>query len=103
MSLELDSLLKESVTNVINATKPTDAIVGTVVETGPVRIQLDNFQGPLPAKAIDIPDSFDKYTVQVTGATDGELVIDNSLKVGDKVHLIKKQGAQKYLVIGRVI
>lgn len=119
--------IKQVSQNVYEANHPTDAIVATVMEVDPVRIQLDGYAGMLPAAVIDIPDYLDIYDVKipdgelsspdVTGILNGEehdgnlklsslqgwLRIDNRLKVGDRIHVIKKQGGQKYLVIGRVV
>lgn len=104
MSVEIGNEIKAIAKGVINGMSLSDIIDATVVDVtpdGPV-VQIDNNINPLPAAAVAVPDYLGSYTVTVSGAASGELTIDNSLKKGDLVYMIRRGGGQKYLVLGRV-
>lgn len=97
--------LKTVIANYVNSTQPTGFYFATMVT--PTQIQLDASEGPLPENVCIIPEFLRSFTVQVHGdfhgeSHSGELTIDNSLKAGDKVIVLRKSGGQKYLVLGRL-
>lgn len=106
------------------AGQPTDLRIGTVTSIKPLKVQVST-QFTLPASLLIVPQHLTKYTVDVTVDWDtqsksggsGEsafsshsheingtkkMTIDNSLKVGDKVALLRKQGGQSYLILDRI-
>lgn len=102
MSQEVGNEIKRIANGLISSLKIGDYEVGTVTDpSGPI-IQLEGNQGPLPAAAVSVPDYLRKYSVEVSGAVTGTLEIDNSLKAGDKVYVLRKTGGQKFLIIGRI-
>ena len=110
MGQRLINNLKQITENVNNASSFSDYYIGTVVSDEPL-IQLgDSTQKPLFSQAVIIPAEFSSYEVEVegeftgelTGSFTGRMTINNKLKTGEKVLLLKKTGGQKYTVIGKI-
>lgn len=79
---ELTELIKMAAMNTVNASKPTEPIVGIVTGDNPLTINIDS----------KIPLSGDKLI----------LMKGLNLETGDKVLLIRASGGQKFYVIGEV-
>lgn len=107
--------IKTIVKEVVNAQNPADCVVGTVVNLTPLQILIDDNTDYDPERVYIIPKELKKYTVNtefngnmsIDGALkpclfSGALTIDNSLKVGDSVLLLKCQSGQSKVILGRV-
>lgn len=113
---DIVSAMKRAGAEVRNASKPADVMFGTVVSASPIRIQVSQ-KLTLSNMQLVIPQGLTKYTVSMTydlncGETEDhkhsvkgttQVTIDNSLKVGDKVVLIRQEGGQKYFVLDKVV
>lgn len=102
MSKELNDAFKALVDSQIDHMSICDFGEATVLNpVGPV-IQIEANQGPLPVSAVMVPDYLKSFEVEVSGAANGKLTINNGLKKGDAVYYIRQTGAQKFLIIGRI-
>lgn len=84
-----------------DGTYPTSVLFGTVKAINPLKVQIDS--------KIIIEDFFvvserlTKHEVEVERQTYKEkMVIDNSLKVDDKVIVLRQQGGKKYIILDRI-
>ena len=111
MSSGLLEIVKQAALNVIENKQMCDLRYGEVVSVSPLKIRLTP-QLTIPDSLLIVPqhltDYSTDYSVQVnTDGTNstvsgGTLLINNGLKIGDKVALIRKQGGQSYFVLGRI-
>lgn len=102
---ELGNKLKTLIGNYSDSTSPTNFYFATMLS--PTQLQLDSSQGPIPEQLTVIPDYLKTYKVNVKGTFhdeehSGELEIDNSLKEGDRVVVLKRSGGQTFYIIGRL-
>lgn len=119
MDYRLIDTFKEIALNVYQSQYPADTLAGEVTAIDPLTIRPNNYVYELPAAIIDVPDYFDvieqTYEIEVPvfrqeGETiieesrkvEGKCTYDNTLKVGDQVHMISQEGGQRFLVVGRL-
>lgn len=112
MSVLIYDDIKGIVQDVIGGYNPSDLIEGVVYSTEPFQVEVDGNANIYPPSAFIVPEHLTKRSINVSysgtnsaipeGLTfEGELTIDNSLKVGDSVLMLKCQQGQKYLVLDR--
>lgn len=102
MATGLLDVVKRSALEVIANAQICDIRYGTVVSTSPLRVQITN-QLTIPSSLLVTPKRLTNQSVSVT--LDGEtktMTINNALKVGDKVALLRKQGGQSYFILDRI-
>lgn len=94
--------LKQITHNVIEGEKLSDLKFGTVESVNPLKVRLNQWlllSGGMLAvsyrlRRIEIP-------VTVDGKT-GTAILDNRLKVGDTVALLRQSGGQRFYVLDKV-
>lgn len=100
----LVQLIKRAAMEAFAASRPCDAIVGTVVNTGPLEIKI--------SQNLTIDNEFLVLTRNVTdyvAAMEADNMekrnfkVFNGLKKDEKVLLIRKPGGQRYIVTDRVV
>ena len=124
MASGLLEVMKMAAKEVNENGQPTDLRVGTVTSAKPLKVQVSS-QFILPESLLIVPQHLTNYKVSVTvdwntenksggssysefeshnhGITGTkEITINNSLKVGDKVGLLRKQGGQSYFILDRI-
>lgn len=86
----------------VEAGRPCDVLLGTVVSESPLAVQTDQ-RIRLSAPQLLVPRYLTDHVVQMSipGTGDGPVTVKNALKTGDQVLLIQKRGAQQYLIIDR--
>ena len=101
---DIVNVIKRASSEARNASKPSDVMFGTVISTSPIKIQVSQ-KLTLSAMQLVIPHGLSKYTVSMTDESNIEkqVTVDNSLKNGDKVILIRQEGGQKYFVMDKVV
>ena len=102
--IDLIRAMKRASNETREAQKPVRIELGTVVSASPIRVQISQ-KLTLTDMQLIIPQGLTKYTVAVTDEENvtKQLTIDNSLKNGDKVLLIRQDGGQKYAIIDKVV
>ena len=81
---DLFTAMKQIAENVFTAMRPADWCYGKVISLSPFQVQIDQ---KLPLKK--------EFLAVRTG------VSASSLKVGDKLILLRKQGGQEYLILDK--
>lgn len=108
---ELAKVIKTLAKEQNDADSPATVCTGTVVSASPLSVQVDQ-RFTISAGNLIIPQHLTNYTVSAAGSTassDGHthtissITINNALKAGDKVVLIRQAGGQKYLIIDRAV
>ncbi len=85
-SSNLVQLIKQIAVEAVNASKPCDYNIGTVINTNPLCIKM--------SQSIIVDEDFLHLTQAVT---------KNPLKKGDKVLMLRKQGGNEYTIIDRLV
>lgn len=114
-SNELVETIKNIAVDASGAMKPFGHLIGTVVQSEPVEIRIDA-QKVLKSRQIMLTDAVRDYAVEVECEFETEefsghkhtirgikkVKIKNSLKVGETVLILKCEGGQRHIVIGRL-
>ncbi len=129
MSTGLIGIMKQASMSAMENQQMCDLRFGTVVSVSPLRVQISN-QFTIPEALLIVPQHLTDYTVpcvytrtatMTTGTTDESnghthnitltteegqnettFIIQNALKVGDEVALLRKQGGQSYFILDRI-
>lgn len=97
-------MIKEAVVGVINAKVLTDIRYGVVVSVSPLKVQIDQkltlnkAQLKLTRAVLDCD-----VEMSVNGGDKQIYTIYNSLKINDKVMMVRVQGGQQYIVIDKEV
>ena len=124
MSTGLIDIMKRAALDATDNAQMCDLRYGKVVSTSPLKVQVTNLF-TIPEALLVVPQHLTNYSVNVTvdwstenkSGGSGEsafsshnhkisgtktMTINNALKVGDKVALIRKQGGQSYFILDRI-
>lgn len=113
--------LKQVSVDAVKAGNPTSVTYGTVESIEPLSVKIDN-KLTLDEDFLVLTKNVQKYEVEtvVESEISGDItidgksatlnhikfktktVVDNSLKVGDKVNMIQAQGGQQYVIIDKL-
>jgi hypothetical protein len=95
-------LVKQASIGAVQATNPVAVTYGTVSQIEPLEVSVDQ-RFTLPEVFLVVPEHMTEYKVTVnTELGPQEIVIRRGLEVGDKVILLRAQGGQQYVIVGRV-
>lgn len=112
--------MKEVISSTANGTieslKPTNIMYGKVLSTSPLEVNVEQ-RMVLKKQFLIIPNHLSKHVGEIeyddyfrtSGGSltskkrTAKITYDNSLKVNDKVILIREQGGQKFLIIDKVV
>lgn len=101
----LVQVIKKAAIEAVEASKPMCYRYGTVKETKPLMIQIDQ-KLILSSEFLVVSEHLTDYEVEIESeienAEKATLTVKKSLKVGDKVILLRQMGGQQYLVYDRV-
>lgn len=110
MSTGLIDIMKRASVGAIEASKPCDLRYGTVISANPLKIRVTN-QLVLTAGVLIVPQHLTNHTVDVSATINlpesstgsiSRLTINNALKSGDKVALLRESGGQRFYVLDRI-
>lgn len=111
----LVELIKQISAEANEAGQPTDIVYGTVMSDSPLEIMLDQ-KTILTSEFLTLTESVTNHQVDMnfscsTENEDGhshkinfssKVTINNQLKVGDKVIMIKQSGGQNFIVLDKI-
>ena len=98
--MALIKAIKQIVKEQLESEKLTDMFTGYVSSESPLVIKISD-KIPLSGKLLLVPEYFAKKTYNITGADHSHtLEIDNSLKTGDVVNLLRVQNGRRFVVMG---
>ena len=95
-------------TNANDAGYPATVMSGTVTSASPLKIKIEQ-RFEISGSMLILPEHLKereiKVTVKPTHTEDGGTPEHNhsGLSIGDSVQVVRQQGGQKYLVIGKVV
>lgn len=109
-------IIKQAAVDAVNATQPVEFTFGTVTSVSPLKIQVTP-KLVLGAGNLVLSGAVTKKSIggTATGSTETAnghthsvkipvtVIIDNSLKKGDSVILVRIQGGNKYLVLEKAV
>ncbi len=130
-SSDFVKVIKKSAIEAVNNSKPADIFYGTVQSISPLTIFIDQ-KLILSEKFLIIPESLTDYETEISFDDPSvkqvfttwnmeetsestpskisfkekikhKITVYNSLKVGEKVILLRQQGGQKYMVLNRAV
>lgn len=84
-----------------DGTYPTTVLFGTVKASNPLKVQIDSKL--IVEEFLVVAERLTKHEVEVEQEHNKvKMVIDNSLKVNDKVIVLRQQGGKKYIILDRI-
>lgn len=92
-------LIKQIAVEAVKAAKPCDYRTGVVTHTNPLEIKISQTL-TLDEDFLDLSRNVTNFETKINGQI---TTVENELKVGEKVLMIRKSGGQKYAVIDRVV
>ena len=124
MSSGLIDIMKRASMDAMDNAQMCDLRFGKVTSVNPLKVQITN-QFTIPESLLVVPKHLTNYSVSVTmdwntAATSGgsgdssfashqhgisgnkTITINNALKIGDKVALLRKTGGQSYFILDRI-
>lgn len=96
------SVIQMIIQGTVEAMKLTEKSVGTVVSVSPLSIQREQNGIPIPEKALILADAVRAKTASVQGGAGGTVVINEGLKVGDKVLMLRVEHGNAYIVLSKI-
>lgn len=104
MSSELLRIIKQAAVDAVQSAKPVELLFGTVVGLSPLSVKISPTM-ILPAQHLLLTKSVMDYQTDVVAPNGSrqQWTICSGLHAGDSVILLRMQGAQKYLIIGKVV
>nr|DAM89832.1 MAG TPA: Protein of unknown function (DUF2577) [Caudoviricetes sp.] len=90
--------VKQAALEAVESKDPMRFCFGRVSKVDPLEIWIDQ-KLTVPESALILTGMVSKHSVEVEGQ--GKIALDNSLKVGEQVILIRVDGGQKYIVLDR--
>lgn len=100
MTNDLLEVIRDIACKAVEAAAPVNIMVGTVINIDPYEIFVDQ-KFKLPEKALIIPKHLKvPYLGKTVEDNPKRVDIDNSIKINDKVVLLRKQGGQSFFVAG---
>ena len=91
--------VKQAALEAVESKDPMRFCFGRVSKVDPLEIWIDQ-KLTVPESAIILTGMVSKITCEAEGI--GRITLDNSLKVGNQVILIRVDGGQKYIVLDKV-
>jgi len=88
----------------VKSSKPVELLFGTVVGVSPLSVKISPTI-TLPAQHLMLTKAVMDYQTDVitSGGSRQQWTIRNGLHSGDSVILLRMQGAQKYLIVDKVV
>lgn len=104
MALSLTQEIQLIVQNTVKGLKLADVVFGKVKGESPLEIELEQTMLPLRGNALILTDSVKKRIEHVgCGEAGSGVEVQRGLKTGDRVVMLRETGAQRYVVLSRVV
>ncbi len=97
-------IIKMAAIDAVNDSKPTTVVFGSVLNTAPLAISIDQ-KLILKEAHLILTNNVKEHVVEMTDELmeKRKFIVHNGLAVGDSVIMIQLQGGQKYLVLDKVV
>lgn len=97
---DLLEIIKKTALRAVEASKPCDYCFGRVTSTNPLKISVEQ-KITLTSAQLIVTRNVTNFKAETTEGV--EVTIQNSLKVGEHVILLRQKGGQKFLILDRVV
>lgn len=97
--------LKQIIKEVVGASQPAGIVEGIVLSVDPIRISLDKNTEPIPSSLVSVPQHLNpnyKHLYQCPAYPE-RICGFNPIKVGDTVYMVRGDGGQRFIVLGKSI
>ncbi|GIQ62128.1 hypothetical protein PACILC2_06960 [Paenibacillus cisolokensis] len=94
--MRMIDIIKQAGAQAVEAGNPVH--IGTVTRTEPLEVFVDQ-RFSLTSEFLIVTDATEELTIEINGSL---YTVRPGLQAGDKVALIRVQGGQQYVVMGRV-
>lgn len=102
MSTGLIQIIKQAALDAVENSQVCDLRYGEIVSVSPLRVKITN-QLVIPSSLLIVPQNLTNHNVNVVIDSETKtMTINNALKLGDKVALLRKQGGQSYFILDRI-
>lgn len=102
---DLVRIIKRMVKETVENEKPTRVMYGKVISTNPLKINIEQ-RMVLDKNFLVLSDRLTRKStrIRIPSTNDQvDVVFDNSLKVNDRVILLREQGGQKFIILDKVV
>lgn len=100
---DLVKVIRRIVVETLQTTNPMTMVYGTVVSIAPLKILVEQ-KITLDAPFLMLSKNVTNYNISLTLNGKNETArVNNALKIGEQVILLRQQGGQKFLVVDRVV
>lgn len=96
---DLLTTIKQAAKAAVEASNPVNVIFGVVTKTNPLEVNVDQ-RFTLPADFLVVPESILEKKLTIGSSS---YIIQEGLRSGDHVVLMRVQGGQQYIVCDRVV
>ena len=100
---DLLNVIKKAAMDAVNTSQPSDFCFGKVISVSPLKISIEQKMTLGVAQLVLTRNVTDFKTTITIDSETKELTIQNALKIGERVVLMKQKGGQKYLVLDRMV
>ena len=104
--MELIEIIHKIIQENVEAQKPTDLAIGTVVSASPLSVSINANQPPLPEAVLVVCEEATRHKVTLYDEDDEEQAgiywVHNELKTGDKVLMLRCMKGQQYIILSRL-
>ena len=102
-STDLLNMIKKAAVEAVEAFQPSDFCFGKVTSASPLKVLVEQ-KMTLGAAQLVLTRNVTNHKISIVlDSEKKEITIQNALKKGDEVILLKKKGGQKYLILDRVV
>lgn len=102
MATGLIDIIKRASMNAMDDNQMCDLRFGTVISVSPLKVQITN-QFTIPSSLLIVPEHLTNYEVTIKIDEESKsITVYSTLKVGDKVALLRKTGGQSYFILDRI-
>lgn len=103
--MELAEAIRQISRQQTEGTYPATVLFGTIENVNPVNLKIG--KNTIPPEFITLADQFIKteYDAKIMEGSETKVVriiVDNSLKVNDKVIVLRQQGGQNFIILDRI-
>lgn len=101
---DLVKMINQAAKSTYNSMKPVEVLYGTVTGIAPLYITVDQKTTFIEEQLV-LTRNVSNYSIELTEESTGTRTyqVNNALKEGEKVVLLRVQGGQDYLVYDRVV
>lgn len=102
--MDLIEIIQQILQNGVTELKLTDLVIGTVVTSAPLTIQIDTLMQPIPEEALIKTENImpKSYSGKTSDGASFTAVINVGIQPGEKVVMLRCQHGQRFIVLSRV-